>query len=92
MIQKHRSMLINVTRFNDVQYELFDLVERYHNNFVNLLEEINSKISRNLVFVPYSELFELYLKDKTFQKQEESFLGRTYAEFYYMKLNKLLSE
>jgi len=72
--KKHRSMLINVTRFNDVQYELFDLVERYHNNFVNLLEEINSKISRKPGICSASQkLFELYLKDKTFSKARREF-------------------
>lgn len=39
---KHRSMMINITRYNDVQEEIRYQVEKYLNNITNAIEQLSS--------------------------------------------------
>ena len=40
---KHRSMLVNISRFNDVQKKIVDKIEEYHNVFKNELLELDKQ-------------------------------------------------
>ena len=40
---KHRSMLVNISRFNDVQKKIVEKIEEYHESFLNELIELDKK-------------------------------------------------
>ena len=61
---KHRSMMINITRYNDVQERIRFCVEEYLNNFLNAIDQLSSMPVNK--FIENSEcraVYDLYRTD-----------------------------
>lgn len=87
---KHRSMLINITRFNDVQNSILDVVERFNSELLNLLEEINSKLARHPNICEQSQkIYELYLKDTSFAKARTKYTWKDICKYLLSEVKKI---
>ena len=65
---KHRSMLINISRFNDVQKDIVEKVEEYHDTFLAELAELD-KQEDNIYFKSKKlfRLYQLYFSEKNYE-------------------------
>lgn len=89
-LTKHRSMLINISRFNDIHYEIRDVVEKFHNSFLDLLEEVNNKISKNpQICEEVEDIYSLYTTDKTFKKAREQFIWKDICSLLLSEVRKI---
>jgi hypothetical protein len=89
-IQKHRSMLINISRFNDVQHKIGRSVEKFHTNFLNLLEEINSKISKDpKISTESNRLYEIFSTDRSFLKARTKYTWKDICRVLLSEVKKI---
>lgn len=83
---KHRSMLINISRFNDVQESIIEKVEEYHQSFLYELKELDKQDD------------EYYFRSKRLKRLYDLFIADSSYEVSRKKYNwldiknKLLSE
>lgn len=83
---KHRSMLINISRFNDVQKEIIEKVEEYHQAFTCELEELDKKEDKYYFkSKKLKRLHDLFVLDSSYESARKKY------DWFEIK-NKLLSE
>lgn len=71
---KHRSMLINISRFNDMQKQIVEKVDEYHKEFLDELFELANK-SDELFFRSRKlyRLYQLFISDKNYITAREKY-------------------
>ncbi len=88
---KHRSMLINISRFNDVQKQIIEKVEEYHQNFKCELEELDRKEdkyyfrSKNL-----KRLYELFISDSDYENSRKKYSWEDIKNNLLSEINKIV--
>lgn len=66
--KKHRSMMINITRFNDTQALIWERVTEYLSLLSDAIEQLSNSSTEEFCKNRYcNSLFELYMKDSFFQ-------------------------
>lgn len=66
---KHRSMMINITRFNDVQLRIWEKVTEYIKKLTNEIEQLSSSELESFISnTDMKEIYELYSSDPFYQQ------------------------
>ena len=64
---KHRSMLVNISRFNDVQKKIVDKIEEFHEGFMDILSELNGQSDdRFFRSDKLKRLYDLYMESDNY--------------------------
>lgn len=65
---KHRSMMINITRFNDVQTDIWEKTSSYIENLTNVIEQLSSGSVDSFTANKYGEaIYRLYCEDPFYE-------------------------
>lgn len=69
---KHRSMMINISRFNDIQEKIWERVQEYINTLTNIIEQTSSYSTDTFLQNRYmQEIYDLYNSDDFYKDIRE---------------------
>ena len=71
---KHRSMLVNISRFNDVQKQIVEKIQEYHDAFKDELEELDMQDDIHYFkSLKLKRLYELYMTEKNYENARKKY-------------------
>ena len=86
---KHRSMMINITRYNDVQAQIQEQVSAYIENLTNEIEQLSSEpIESFIANRNMKAIFDLFTKDSFYASIREGNREKGYEPITWKQIQK----